>query len=80
MTDSPNPIRAWRVAQDLSLEEACALFSERGYPPPSTAKLSRIEREQAVPVEMLAALSVVTGIPARDLRPDLAALFDGEAA
>ncbi|MBN8960542.1 MAG: helix-turn-helix transcriptional regulator [Rhizobiales bacterium] len=80
MSDSPNPIRIWRLAKDLSLEEACALFVERGYQPPSTAKLSRIERGQPVPVEMLAALSALTGIPARELRPDLAALFDAEAA
>jgi hypothetical protein len=78
MSDSPNPLRSWRRSQKLSLEEACELFSQRGLAKPSTAKLSRIEREQAVPTEMLSDLVVVTGIPARDLRPDLAELFDPE--
>ena len=75
MTDSPNPIRAWRRAQNLSLEDACELFELGGFPRPSTAKMSRIEREQAVPVEMLSQLASVTGIPVRVLRPDLAELF-----
>ncbi len=80
MTDSSNPIRVWRRTRDLSLEEACEMFVARGFPRPSTAKLSRIEREQAVPIDMLESLVAVTGISARELRPDLAALFDGEAA
>jgi hypothetical protein len=56
------------------------MFVARGFPRPSTAKLSRVEREQAVPIDMLESLVVVTGIPARELRPDLAALFDGKVA
>jgi transcriptional regulator with XRE-family HTH domain len=76
MMMKPNPIRKWRKANRLSLEEACDLFAARGLiPRPSIAKLSRIEREQAIPVEMIPAIIKTTGIPARMIRPDLAKLF-----
>lgn len=71
-----NPLRKWRTDQGLSLEAACALFAERGFDKPSTAKLSRIERDQYVPVEMIAAVEAITGITAKEQRPDLAKFFD----
>jgi transcriptional regulator with XRE-family HTH domain len=70
-----NLLRKWRNAQGLSLEAACELFEKRGFQKPSTAKLSRIERDQAVPAEMISAVEAVTGIPAKEIRPDLAELF-----
>jgi hypothetical protein len=70
-----NPIRAWRILHNLSLDEACDLFAGKGFPRPSTAKLSRIERDQDVPVEMIPAIEAVTGLPPKTLRPDLAGLF-----
>ncbi len=42
---------------------------------PSTAKLSRIENGQPVPVEMLSSIEKITGISAERLRPDLARIF-----
>ena len=76
MTDiAINPLRKWRTEQGLSLEAACQLFADRGFPRPSTAKLSRIERDQNVPSEMIPAVEAVTGVPARIIRPDLAELF-----
>lgn len=68
--ESTNPIRQWRGTR--SLEEACDLFPAKGFPRPSIAKLSRIERDQKVPIDDLAAISAITGIPAKELRPDLA--------
>ena len=61
-------------------EEACkALFSQRGM----TAKVARalditpgaISQWDKVPAERVAAVSAATGIPASELRPDLAAAF-----
>jgi hypothetical protein len=71
-----NPLRKWRTEQKLSLEEACQLFADRGFQKPSTAKLSRIERDQYVPVEMIPAVEAITGVPAKEQRPDLAKIFD----
>lgn len=70
-----NPLRKWRNEQKLSLEQACQLFADRGFDKPSTAKLSRIERDQSVPAEMLPAVEAITGVPAKVIRPDLAELF-----
>lgn len=70
-----NRIRQWRNSKGLSLEEACQLFADRGFQKPSTAKLSRIERDQDVPAEMIPAVEAITGIPAKEIRPDLAELF-----
>lgn len=76
MTDEiQNPLRKWRSAQGLSLEAACDRFATSGFERPSIAKLSRIERDQSVPAEMIPAVEAVTGIPAKILRPDLAELF-----
>lgn len=75
-------LRAWRIGQELSLDQVCDLLKEYGLERPSAAKLSRIERDQSVPPEMIPALVAITGIPAKDIRPDLAKLFlnDVEAA
>lgn len=71
-----NPLRKWRNGRELNLDQACELFAKHGYPI-SSAKLSRIERDQSVPVEMLPAIEAITDIPAKELRPDLAKIFDG---
>lgn len=68
-------LRKWRENIGLNLEEACALYQERGFAKPSTAKLSRIERDQFVPVKMVPAVQAITGIPAKEIRPDLAELL-----
>lgn len=70
-----NPVRKWRNGLGLNLEDACELFPKHGFPKPSVAKLSRIERDQKVPAEMVPAVEAITGIPAKELRPDLAELF-----
>lgn len=70
---SENPLRKWRNANNLNLDQACAFFAERGCKT-STAKLSRIERNQPIPLDMLPKVAAITGIPARELRPDLAEL------
>lgn len=70
-----NPVRKWRLDKHLSLEEACQLFKDRGFQNISTAKLSRIERDQDVPVDFIPAVEAVTGIPAKEQRPDLAKIF-----
>jgi transcriptional regulator with XRE-family HTH domain len=70
-----NPLRKWRNDKGLSLEAMCQLFADSGFERPSTAKLSRIERDQDVPAEMIPAVEAITGIPAKDIRPDLAELF-----
>jgi DNA-binding transcriptional regulator YdaS (Cro superfamily) len=63
-----------------SPEEACKrLFSQRGM----AAKLARalgvtpgaLSQWERVPAERIAAVSAATGIPAAELRPDLAAAF-----
>lgn len=73
-----NPLRKWRNKEKLSLEQACQLFADRGFEKPSTAKLSRIERDQFVPVEMIPAVEAITGVPAKEQRPDLAELFGAQ--
>lgn len=70
-----NPLRKWRNEQGLSLEAACELFVARGFDPISTAKLSRIERDQSVPTDLIPAIEAITGIPAKEIRPDLAEMF-----
>lgn len=73
--ETQSPLRNWRTSRKLSLEDVCERFAEKGFDKPSTAKLSRIEREQDVPPEMVPAIEAITGIPAKELRPDLAKLF-----
>lgn len=71
-----NRVRKWRKEMRLTLDQACDLFSVRGFERPSIAKLSRIERDQNVPIEDVPAVAAVTGIPAKELRPDLAKMFE----
>lgn len=70
-----NLVRKWRKDQGLTLDQACDLFPKRGFDRPSIAKLSRIERDQNVPIDDVSAVAAVTGIPAKELRPDLADLL-----
>lgn len=70
-------IRAWRRKAELSLEALCDQLVEHGVTPrPSAAKLSRIERDQEIPLDMLSAFEAITAIPAKDLRPEIAKIFD----
>lgn len=70
-----NPLRKWRNSKGLSLEAMCDVFAAWGLEKPSTAKLSRIERDQHIPPDMIPAIEKITGLTARELRPDLAQLF-----
>ena len=70
-----NPIRAFRERDKISLKGLADLIAAEGYDRPSEAKLSRIETGQKCPVALLPALEKVTGIPAKELRPDLAKVF-----
>lgn len=75
MSTETTSIRAWREKQGLSLEDVCTLLKQQGLDRPSAAKLSRIERDQDVPPDMIPAFEAITGIPAKEIRPDLAKLF-----
>ena len=70
-----NLVRQWRKGRGLTLDQACDLFPERGFERPSIAKMSRIERDQNVPLDDVPAVAAVTGIPAKELRPDIAELL-----
>ena len=72
-----NPLRKWRNGLGYSLDHVCDLLRDQGLDRPSAAKLSRIERDQNIPVEMIPAIEAITGIPAKEQRPDLAKIFDG---
>lgn len=66
-------IRAYRDREKLSLEGLADRIAGEGCERPSTAKLSRIETGvQPVPTDVLPVRAKLTGIPKRDLRPDLA--------
>jgi hypothetical protein len=87
MSTSPKPRRATpgeriRTARgERSLDAFADLIQREGAPRPSIAKLSRIETGvQPVPVDVLPAISKITGIPPRELRPDLAEMFRGRGA
>jgi len=81
MSEEPkSAIRTWRELRKLSLEDVCDLLKQQGLERPSAAKLSRIERNQDIPPEMIPAFEAITGIPAKEQRPDLAKIFDREAA
>ena len=68
-------IRTWRKARKLSIEEAGELVGVSG------VQWSRYETgKRRIPAENLQAVSEVTGIPAHELRPDLASLVSGAAA
>lgn len=75
---SENPLRKWRNDRGLNLDQACELFKQHGKPI-STAKLSRMERDQDIPNEDLPDVIAVTGIPAAELAPGLAKLFSAES-
>jgi hypothetical protein len=74
-----SPLRKWRNDQGFSLDHVCDLIRDQGLERPSAAKLSRIERDQVIPVEMIPVIETITGIPAKEQRPDLAKIFDGAA-
>lgn len=81
MSEEPETnLRKWRNGLGYSLDHVCDLLSKHCDERPSAAKLSRIERDQVIPVEMIAAIEAVTGIPANQQRPDLAAVFAVPAA
>jgi transcriptional regulator with XRE-family HTH domain len=70
-------IRAYRASQRMSLEQLADKIAGEGCERPSTAKLSRIETgKQPVATDILDCLEKITGIPAKDLRPDLAKHFE----
>lgn len=67
-----HPLRAYRESTEPKTSLDC-LAKQVGR---SKATLCRIEKgRQAIPDELLAKLSELTGIPARELRPDLAKVF-----
>lgn len=70
-----NPLRKWRNERGLNLDEACGLFAAHGYPV-SSAKLSRMERDQEIPIDDLPVVQAVTGIPAKELAPEVAKIFE----
>lgn len=72
-------LRKWRNGLGYSLDHVCDLLERQGLERPSAAKLSRIERDQDIPVEMIPAIAAITDIPAKELRPDLARIFNGAA-
>lgn len=74
-----HPLRKWRNDRGLNLDEACALFAEHDYPI-SSAKLSRMERDQEIPLDELRIVQKVTGIPAKDLAPAVAKIFEAGAS
>lgn len=81
MSEEPkSAIRAWRTARGYSLEHVCGLLEQQGLDRPSAAKLSRIERDQDIPPEMIPAFEAITGIPAKEQRPDLAKIFQREVS
>lgn len=72
-------IRAYRTREGLSLEDLAGLIEGRGCGRPSAAKLSRIETGvQPVTADIVLAISDLTGIPTRVLRPDMAKLLGVE--
>lgn len=70
-----SPIKAYRNREKISLEEMADLIAAEGLKRPSTAKLSRIENGQPCPLDLLPALEKIIGVPAKELRPDLAKMF-----
>lgn len=58
-----------------SLEHFADQIRDSGCERPSGAKISRVETGvQPVPLDILGAVSTLTGIPENELRPDLAQL------
>lgn len=69
-------IRDARAKAGISnLEQFADRIRENGCERPSGAKISRVETGvQPVPLDILGAVSTLTGIPETELRPDLATL------
>lgn len=76
MRKTETKIRKWRRDNKFSLDHVCNLIAERGLKRPSAAKVSRIEWGQNAPLDMLPVLEAMTGIPAKEIRPDLAEKFE----
>lgn len=74
-----HPIRAFREREGISLKGLADIIASEGVGRPSEAKLSRIENGQKCPVALLPTLEKVSGISAKELRPDLARVFEREA-
>jgi len=71
-----HPLKAFRDREKISLKRLADRVAESGVKRPSEAKLSRIENGQPCPVDLLPALEKVTGVPAKEIRPDLAKVFE----
>lgn len=78
MNEPVTKLRAWRLGEKLNLDQACELFAKNGLLI-SSAKLSRMERDQDIPLSELPKVQAVTGIPAKELAPDIAKIFQGDA-
>lgn len=77
MAESLHPIRAWRQQQEppVTLEKLATEIES------TDATLSRIENGKLeLTTDLAARISAYTGIPMRTLCPDIAKLFDQEAA
>ncbi|MCV0384867.1 MAG: helix-turn-helix transcriptional regulator [Nitrobacter sp.] len=72
MADSVHPLRRFRLSHDpvMPREDLAALI---GVSIPTVHRWESGARK--VDVDLLSHVAAVTGIPARDLRPDLARLF-----
>lgn len=70
-------IRSARESAGIpGLEQFADKIRDKGCERPSGAKISRIETGvQPVPLDIIAAVADLTGIPERELRPDLASIF-----
>lgn len=72
-------IRAYRAREGLSLDKLADRIADEGGERPSAAKLSRIETgKQPVATDILKSLEKITGMAARELRPDLADLLGAQ--
>lgn len=81
ITSPGTAIRSFRHRERISLDDLADRIAGEGCGRPSTAKLSRIETgKQPVTPDILAALEKIIGVPAKELRPDLAKHFLEEAA
>lgn len=79
MSNDVTELRAWRNGKGYSLDQVCDLIAAKGVERPSAAKLSRIERDQDIPLDLVPALVEISGIPFLQLRPDIARMLEGEA-
>lgn len=83
MSDKPTAgkaIRAYRTGKKHSLDWLADRVRDLTGERPSVAKLSRIENGQPCPVDLVPTLEKITGVPAKEIRPDLAKVFDRESA